>query len=163
MLKFANLTLSQKKFVVSVIENHSEYKTDPVITLKKCAEIYYEMKDQRQAGGLKVGYPNWLFKANKIERGLYQLPVPSDSELSSYAEELEAKSNPVKAAKKRVEKLQKAKVITAKMDDVELSDDEARLQSIIDESLEYDVDFSDDDFNNVLAEAGIEIGGSNYY
>jgi len=40
MLKFANLSLAQKRFVVAVIESNKQYKKDPQITLKECASIY---------------------------------------------------------------------------------------------------------------------------
>ena len=59
MLKFANLTLSQKRFVVSVLEHDKQYKKDGRITLKECASIYYTLRDQRTgAKGEKIGYPN---------------------------------------------------------------------------------------------------------
>ena len=90
MLKFANLSLSQKRFVVAVIESNPQYKKDPQITLKECAAIYYTLRDTRTgAKNEKIGYPNWLFNKNKVERGVYQLPVPTATELSDYQKELE--------------------------------------------------------------------------
>ena len=46
MLKFAALSLAQKRFVVAVLEAHPQYKKKPEITLKECASIYYVMRDQ---------------------------------------------------------------------------------------------------------------------
>jgi len=162
MLKFANLSLSQKRFVVTVLESNKQYKKDPQITLKECAAIYYTIRDQRTgAKGEKIGYPNWLFNKNKVERGVYQLPIPTDAELSSYTKELAEKNTPkVVKAKAKVAKLAKAKtvkvkapakVVVAKEDKMEVS----RLQRIVDES----ADFSDDaeDFNAILRENGIEV------
>jgi hypothetical protein len=161
MLKFANLTLSQKRFVVAVLESNKQYKKDPQITLKECAAIYYSIRDQRTgAKGEKIGYPNWLFNKNKIERGVYQLPVPTDAELSAYAKELAEKNTPkVAKAKAKVAKLAKAKTVkvkapaksVAKEDSMEMS----RLQKIVDES----ADFNDDaeDFNAILRENGITV------
>ena len=54
MLKFANLSLSQKRFVVAVIESNPQYKKDPQITLKECAAIYYTLRDTR-TGAKKIG------------------------------------------------------------------------------------------------------------
>jgi hypothetical protein len=162
MLKFANLSLSQKRFVVSVLESNPQYKKAPQITLKECAAIYYTLRDQRTgAKGEKIGYPNWLFNKNKVERGVYQLPVPTEAELSAYAKELADKQTPkVVKAKAKVVKLAKAKTVKVaapakvsaqKEDKMELS----RLQKIIDESMEVDGDT--EDFNAILRENGIQV------
>lgn len=162
MLKFANLTLSQKRFVVSVLETNKQYKKDGRITLKECASIYYTLRDQRTgAKNEKIGYPNWLFNKNKVERGVYQLPVPTEAELSAYAKELAVKQTPkVVQAKAKVAKLAKAKTVKVaapakvaeqKEDKMELS----RLQKIIDESM--DVDSDTEDFNAILRENGIQV------
>jgi hypothetical protein len=161
MLKFANLTLAQKRFVVVVIESNPQYKKDPQITLKECAAIYYTLRDQREGKkGEKIGYPNWLFNKNKVERGVYQLPIPTETELSSYAKELTMKTTAVKTAKAKVAKLQNAKTVKAPKvtDDVAAREEELainRLQSIIDESIEFDD--GDEDFNAILAENGIDV------
>jgi hypothetical protein len=160
MLKFANLTLSQKRFVVAVLESNPQYKTDPQITLKECAAIYYSLRDQRTGSkNEKIGYPNWLFNKNKVERGVYQLPVPTAAELSDYQKELDAKINPVAKAKAKVAKVQKAKTVkvkatkapaAAKAEKLETS----RLQKIVDES---DIDEDVEDFNEILRQNGIEV------
>ena len=162
MLKFANLTLSQKRFVVAVIESDKQYKKDPQITLKECAAIYYAIRDTRTgAKGEKIGYPNWLFNKNKVEGGVYQLPIPTDAELSAYAKELADKNTaPVAKAKAKVAKLAKAKVVKVKPTK-QVSEDEleakatTRLQKIINESVE--VDDETEDFNQILRENGITI------
>ena len=158
MLKFADLSLSQKRFVVAVLDSNPQYKKDPHITLKECASIYYVLRDQRTgAKGEKIGYPNWLFNKNKVERGVYQLPVPTAAELSDFQKELATKQAPkVVKAKAKVAKLQKAKTIkvtkpTEKTQEMETS----RLQRIIDDSVEVESDV--EDFNQILRENGIEI------
>jgi len=161
MLKFANLTLSQKRFVVAVLESNKQYKKDPQITLKECAAIYYTIRDQRTgAKGEKIGYPNWLFNKNKVERGVYQLPIPTDVELSAYAKELAEKNTPkVAKAKAKVAKLAKAKTVKVKAptkkvvaeDKMEMS----RLQKIVDESVDFDDET--EDFNAILRENGITV------
>lgn len=161
MLKFANLSLSQKRFVVAVVESNPQYKKDPQITLKECAAIYYTLRDQRTGSkNEKIGYPNWLFNKNKVERGVYQLPVPTAQELSDYQKELDAKLNPVAKAKAKVAKVQKAKTVKVKTAKTAVADKEqkleaSRLQRIVDESIELDDDV--EDFNQILKENGIEI------
>lgn len=159
MLKFNALSLSQKRFVVAVIESNPQYKKDPQITLKECASIYYTLRDQRTGTkGEKIGYPNWLFNKNKVERGLYQLPIPTATELSAFTKELADKQvTPVAKAKAKVAKLAKAKVVKVKpvVEDKEQQFETSRLQRIIDESEPYDEDA--EDFNRILAENGINI------
>jgi len=163
MLKFANLSLAQKRFVVSVLEFNPQYKKDPQITLKECAAIYYSLRDQRTgAKNEKIGYPNWLFNKNKVERGVYQLPVPTDAELSAYTKELADKMTaPVAKAKAKVAKLSKAKTVkvkstpAAKAAKKEVALEKSRLQSVIDDS--EVVDYETEDFNEILRENGIEV------
>lgn len=159
MLKFDTLSRAQKRFVIAVIEHSPQYKTDPTITLKECAAIYYDLRDQREGKkGEKIGYPNWLFAKNKIARGQYQLPIPTETELSSFARDESIRSNPVKAAKAKVASLAAKTIVT-------VDPEENRLQKIIDESLEVeDYDFNND-FNDICREAGIDVGmdTSDYY
>jgi len=163
MLKFAALSLAQKRFVVSVLEAHPQYKKKPEITLKECASIYYVLREQRTgAKGEKIGYPNWLFAANKVERGLYQLPVPSADEMKAYHKEVADKNTaPVAKAKAKVAKLAKAKTVkvkstpAAKAVEKETKSDLNRLQKVIDESMAYDDET--EDFNQILRENGIEV------
>ena len=163
MLKFADLSLSQKRFVVALLEANPSYKKTPQITLKECAAFYYEMRDQRTgAKGEKIGYPNWLFNKNKVERGVYQLPVPNATELSAYAKEVAAKAAPkatakaVKATKTKVVNV-KAKAPAKAAKTVVSSEkmEESRLQKIIDDSIPVDDEV--EDFNQILRDNGIEV------
>ncbi len=169
MLKFSNLTLAQKRFVVAAIESNPAYKKNPQITLKECSALYDAVRATRTGvKGEKIGYPNWLFASNKVERGVYQLPIPTDAELSAYAKELADKKTPAVAkAKAKVAKLQKAKVVktkpvkakavaaTATEDESDVEISGSRLNRIIEESAEYDQDV--EDFNQILRENGIEV------
>lgn len=163
MLKFSDLTLAQKRFVVAAIESNPAYKKAPQITLKECSALYDAVRATRTGSkGEKIGYPNWLFKANKIERGSYQLPVPTAAELSAYQKELDAKLNPVAKAKAKVAKLAQAKVIKVKPVKAtkaapasKADNSESRLEKIIAESEPFDQDV--EDFNQILRENGIEV------
>lgn len=165
MLKFASLSLAQKRFVVSFMEANPSVKTNPKVTLKEVSAHYNAMVAQRDATGVKLGVPNWLFKANKVDRGVYQMPVPNDLELSQYAKELTQKSAPKatkapKVAKVKVAPKVKAtkKVVTAPVatdEDAEVEITGSRLNRIIEES-EY-VDEDVEDFNQILRDNGIEV------
>lgn len=159
MLKFNSLSMSQKKAVVALIEHTPAIAKTGRVTLKDVIAITQDLAKNRTAGGVKIGYPNWLFKSNKVERGIYQLPVPTDAELSAYTKDSTTQSTPkVKAAAK---KLVKAKVIKVKKSvsdedkDAEILNDTSRLTRIINDSVPYDEDV--EDFNRILAENGINV------
>jgi len=152
MLKFASLSLSQKKCVIALIEANPSLKKDGKITLKEVVAITQDLASKRASGAPKIGYPNWLFKSNKVERGLYQLPLPTDKELSDYTQS----STKPTAVKQKVAKVKTAKVKTvAKTTQAETALEKSRLQSIIDDSVAHDEDV--EDFNAILRENGIEV------
>jgi hypothetical protein len=92
---------------------------------------------------------------------VYQLPVPTDAELSAYTKEVADKNTaPVTKAKAKVAKLAKAKTVKVKTEKqvteaAKEAKAESRLQRIIDES-EY-IDEDVEDFNSILRENGIEV------
>jgi hypothetical protein len=161
MLKFADLSMAQKKCVVALIEADASLSKNGKITLKQVSAITQDLAANRDKGAVKIGYPNWLFKANKLEKGLYQLPLPTAKELSAYQQAVESKANPVKAAKTKVAKLAKVKAVKAKVKatPVAQTEDEdisgSRLDRIIAESEPFDQDV--EDFNAILRENGIEV------
>lgn len=151
MLKFANLSLSQQKCVVALIEHTPSLTKDGRITLKEVVAITQDLAEKRTAGGVKIGYPNWLFKSNKVEKGVYQLPVPTAQELSDYAQ---ASAPKTKAAKVKAVKVKTSKV-TAKSIVTKNNDADSRLQRIIGDSEFVDSDV--EDFNQILRDNGIEV------
>jgi len=164
MLKFADLTMSQKKMVVAYIEHSASLSKSGQITLKEVNSIAADLASKRDAGGVKVGYPNWLFGPNKVDRGVYKFPVPTAAELSQFAKE--SASKPVKAAKvAKTAKVKAPKVkapkvaakVTKKTTKVASAPaaDKNRLQDAIGESEVYDQDY--EDFNAILRENGIEV------
>lgn len=152
MLKFAALSTSQKKCVVALIEAQPSLKTNSKITLKEVVAITQELAAKRDAGAPKIGYPNWLFKYNKLDRGVYQLPVPTDAELSQFAQDMTKSTVKTKVVKAKATKVVTAKKVATK---AVADDGESRLQSIIAESDVLDEDV--EDFNQILRENGIEI------
>lgn len=155
MLKFADLSMSQKKCVVALIEHSPALKKSGRISLKEVIAITQELAKNRAKGGVKIGYPNWLFKSNKVERGVYELPVPTASELSDYTKQLTSK--PVKAAKPKAVKVVKVKQPKAVKPAATkpVANDQTRLEKIINESEEVDQDV--EDFNQILRENGITV------
>lgn len=153
MLKFADLSMAQKKCVVALIEAQPSLKKNSKISLKEVVAITQGLAAKRAAGAPKIGYPNWLFKSNKLERGLYQLPVPTDKELSAYTQDVINKPSSKKIVKnKKVVKAVKVKKPTAATTDLS---ETTRLEKIINDSVEVDQDV--EDFNQILRDNGIEV------
>jgi hypothetical protein len=145
MLKFADLTKSQKTFVVRTLELFPEYRSEKTLGAKQIHASYFKMKDERGSTGEKLGYPNWLQSNNRVGRGQYQMPWPSDSELSAFAQ------GSVKQPKVKAVKVVKTKKVHSTQD----QDSMSRLQKIVEESPVYDEDV--EDFNQILRENGIEV------
>jgi hypothetical protein len=157
MLKFSDLSMSQKKMVVAYVEYNPALKTSGQITLKEVNSIAKGLAENRASGGVKVGYPNWLFATNKLDRGVYEFPVPTAAELSQYA-----KDSAGKPAKVAVAKTPKAKVVKTvkvakapKVKSIAPAVNKNRLIDAIGESDVYDEDV--EDFNAILRANGIEV------
>jgi hypothetical protein len=173
MLKFAELSAVQKSFCVRILDVCPQYRSKKDLTRKELLEGYSLLKEQRKQTGEKLGCGHrWMRKTNLVVRGAYQMPWPTEKELSEYA--LASVKTPkvkvvkapkvkvVKAPKVKVAKVPKVKVPKVKKvaapkvaNPIKSGDSETRLQSIIDESVAHDAD--EEDFNKVLRDNGIEV------
>jgi len=151
MLKFKDLSKSQKDFIVRTLDKFPEYCSQATCGAKEIHAAYYALKDERSSTSEKLGYPNWLQKSNRVGRGTYQMPWPTDAELSDYAKPAPVKTTAVKKTAKKVAKVVKATKVKQTSDLSETS----RLEKIINDSVEVDEDV--EDFNQILRENGIEV------
>lgn len=140
MLKFSDLSKAQKTFIVRGLEKFPEMRAQSTLTAKDIHTIYFGLKDERGSSNEKLGYPNWLQNKNRVGRGTYQMPWPTDAELSDYAKPVAA-VKVVKQVKSTVASAPKAK--------------QSRLEKIISDSDVYDQDT--EDFNQILRDNGIEV------
>ena len=138
MLRFENLSLSQMKCVVALLDHTPSLKKTGVIAAKELHAIDASIRASRTADSPKIGYPNWLFKTNKISAGLYQLPLPTEAEFES----IKLSFNEVKLPKEKVVKSVKIAKKVAKIKELNLSDSEIN-----------DIE----EFNKILRENGIEV------
>ena len=92
-----------------------------------------------------VKYPFWLVTKSeyRVGRGQYEMPWPTDAELSTFAQPAPAKQPKAKVVK------------TPKTKNSDTSLEKSRLQKIVDES--YIEDEEVEDFNQILRENGIEV------
>lgn len=131
MLKFSDLTKSQKNFIVRTLELFPEYYSEKNLTAKQIHASYYKLKDERSNTGEKLGYPNWLQSNNRVGRGEYKMPWPTETELANVSQVKVAKTKQLDASK---------------------------LQKIIDESPEVEVEYqSDVEFLQELRDNGINV------
>jgi hypothetical protein len=130
MLKYSDLTNSQKNFIARMLEIFPEYYGEKTLTAKQIHAAYYKLKEQRTNTQEKLGYPNWLQNKNRVGRGEYKMPWPTETEL--------AKTSSVKVAKQ----------------DLSAS----KLQKIVDESPEFEVEYqTEDEFMAELRANGINV------
>jgi hypothetical protein len=163
MLKFAELSAVQKSFCVRILDVCPQYRSKKDLTRKELLEGYSLLKEQRKQTGEKLGCGHrWMRKTNLVVRGAYQMPWPTEKELSDYAlasvKVPKVKVPKVKVAKvAKVAKVPKVKKVAAPKvaNPIKSGDSETRLQSIIDESVAHDAD--EEDFNKVLRDNGIEV------
>jgi len=82
-MRFAELKPTQKMYVIEVM-NRFDHDRD-AIELIEMQDYHKVMVSKRDAGCPKLGYPNWLIVGeNKISKGVYGFPRPTDSELEDY-------------------------------------------------------------------------------
>jgi len=144
MLKFKDLTNSQKSFIVRTLELYPSYAEKSVLGAKDIHASYYELKDSRSSTGEKLGYPNWLQSNNRVGRGSYEMPWPTAAELSDFAKG--ATTKPVKQPKVKVKAASKSST----------KDEVSRLEKIIADSDPIE-DTSDAEFLDELRANGINV------
>jgi|TARA_B100001093_G_scaffold143388_1_gene135850 hypothetical protein len=79
------LTKFQKRWVDNMIVVYPELETGGAITLEKCTEGIVKLKEKHAEDPSfpKIGTPNWNYKINKIDKGIYFFPAPgADSEMA---------------------------------------------------------------------------------
>lgn len=92
MLKYSDLTTAQKRFVDAILAEDASIAKSGTVSRKQVESLYWTLNEKRAAGGVKVGFPNWLTKPNKVGRGVYSVPMPDATTTAVKQEEVESKS-----------------------------------------------------------------------
>ncbi len=92
MLKYADLTKSQKRFVDALVSEFPEIAKTGQVSRKELESIYWTLNEKRASGGEKVGFPNWLTAKNKVGRGVFGLPLPEAQAAKAKKSALEEKT-----------------------------------------------------------------------
>lgn len=83
MIDFIELNETQKKYVVYVMERFKHDRDE--ITLIEMKSYHETMVHERDKGGPKFGYPNWLIvPQNKVSKSIYQFPRPTGEALEAF-------------------------------------------------------------------------------
>jgi hypothetical protein len=94
MLTWNSLTKSQKRWVENVSKILPDCVTNGYITATQCYDSFKLLEKQRVSGSPKIGYPNWLFKLNKIKRGIYLFPAEGVT-VQKASQSLSGKAEPI--------------------------------------------------------------------
>jgi len=93
MIDFIELNETQKNYVIYVMERFKHKSNEITLTAMKS---YHElMVYERDKGGPKYGYPNWLIDPdNKVSKSVYHLPIPTEDDLEAFRNgDVDAKLN----------------------------------------------------------------------
>lgn len=83
MIDFIELNESQKNYVVYVMKRFKHDRDE--ISLIEMKSYHETMVHERDKGGPKFGYPNWLIDPeNKVSKSVYQFPRPSGEALEAF-------------------------------------------------------------------------------
>lgn len=87
-MNYKDLNKTQKRCIDAFIKLRPELANATTITRPEVEELFFKLKDARDSGGEKIGYPMWLVKGAKVGRGQYVFPgskVTNDSVISAVA------------------------------------------------------------------------------
>ena len=76
-MNYANLTKTQKRCIDAFIRLTPELANATSISRAEVEKLFFELYEARKTGGEKIGYPMWLIKGDKVERGKYVFPAPN--------------------------------------------------------------------------------------
>lgn len=79
LVGYYSLTKFQKRWVDNMIEIYPDLSSGGAITLEQCTEGIVKLKAKHEADKSfpKIGTPNWNYKINKIDKGIYFFPAPN--------------------------------------------------------------------------------------
>jgi hypothetical protein len=85
LTSYENLTKFQRRWVDNMIDIYPDLSSGGAITLEQCTEGITKLKAKhdKDPSFPKIGTPNWNYKINKIDKGIYFFPAPgADAEMA---------------------------------------------------------------------------------
>lgn len=75
-MKYNDLLPIQKQMVDELVRLDSSLRYANSITRVQIEKLWHIILENRSKGGPFLGYPNWIVKGRKINRGVYEFPGP---------------------------------------------------------------------------------------
>lgn len=76
-MNYANLNNTQKRVIDAFVKLRPALANASTITRIEVEELFLELKEARNSGGEKYGWPTWLAKLGTVSRGTYIFPGPN--------------------------------------------------------------------------------------
>lgn len=73
---YCDLTPTQKRAIDAMVRIDPSLSTADKITRTQIEDCWYVMLLERKPGVKKIGYPSFLLKGVKLDRGVYRFPGP---------------------------------------------------------------------------------------
>lgn len=121
-LTYADLNATQKKWIDAVVECDPSLKTANSISRKNIEKLHAQLMEKRETGGVKIGWPNWLVRGEKIDRANYPFPGPEATPLTAF-NPLVSKKSTSKPRSKKTEQLLAAVTAMANMPNISVADE----------------------------------------
>jgi hypothetical protein len=80
-MNYFDLTKTQKRCIDAFVKICPDLSTRETITRPEIEKLFKTLYDARAQSGVKIGYPMWLVKGEKIARGAYKFPAPKLSQV----------------------------------------------------------------------------------
>lgn len=77
MMNYSDLTKVQKRLVDEFVARRPELADAKTITRDIVEELWYAIYAERANGGVKLGYPTWITKGERVSRAVYLFPAPN--------------------------------------------------------------------------------------
>lgn len=95
-MNYSTLTKTQRLCIDAFVGLDPSLASAASITRKRVEELFWILHAERDTTGVKIGYPMWLVKGEKVGRGEYKFPAP---ELKATASKSSVQSAPSKISK----------------------------------------------------------------
>ena len=82
-MNYSDLTKTQKRCIDAFVKIRPDLATQETITRPEIELLFNTLFDARADGGVKIGYPMWLVKGEKVGRGEYKFPAPGLAQVSA--------------------------------------------------------------------------------
>lgn len=93
-MRYDQLNKTQKRCVDAFIAKRPHLRTANKITRKEVEDVFYEIYDERDTGGPKIGYPAWIVKDRSLgQRAIYPFPGPDSEPLNNVEDTKDAYSS----------------------------------------------------------------------